>query len=279
MVKSKPKSPVMTSIFDLFTGKSELAQARWDQLRQETGKFPTIAWYPSCGKDFRDLHEVERTPSPPQLHIHTDYFYSQNRFQAGEEVYRDYGTLIVINSLFELQAKSTIDYQLNRSFVDFPAEAPLNLKSLLLYVEVKSLSKELSFIKPVLFLYKENINFLDEVLLGQGMRISHFIKVREGCGMGGNRKSVSIAYAFLANLRVQYLLVDHEEHTDFTLIAELIEKHAISPKNYSLQFSSSGSVINNTSGFVVRVLQLEPKCGFLDQSRLESILSYLSNNC
>ncbi|MBE7634092.1 DUF7663 domain-containing protein [Tenacibaculum finnmarkense] len=62
--------------------------------------------------------------------------------------------------------------------------------------------------KPVLYVVMENINFLDEILLKEQLPISHFIKVREGCGFGGNRKSISIVYAFLADLKTKYLLVD-----------------------------------------------------------------------
>ena len=40
------------------------------------------------------------------------------------------------------------------------------------------------------------------------IKISHFVKVREGCGFGGNKKSISIAYAFLSNFKTKYLLVE-----------------------------------------------------------------------
>ena len=39
------------------------------------------------------------------------------------------------------------------------------------------------------------------------VKISHLLKVREGCGMGGSRKSISIVHSFIAKLVIKYLIL------------------------------------------------------------------------
>jgi hypothetical protein len=110
--------------------------------------------------------------------------------------------------------------------------------------------------KPVIYFFMENINFLDEVLLKNKISLSHFIKVREGCGMGGNRKSISIAYAFLGELKVKHILVDNEEHTDRSLINSINIRHNIQPIKFELRNPSQRRDISDWSGFSVKVLDV-----------------------
>ena len=101
----------------------------------------------------------------------------------------------------------------------------------------------------------ENINFLDEVLLKNKISISHFIKVREGCGYGGNKKSISITYAFLGELKVKHILVDNQEHTDRALINSINTKHNIQPKKIELR-NPSPPINISWSGLKVKVLDV-----------------------
>lgn len=66
----------------------------------------------------------------------------------------------------------------------------------------------------MIFFLFENINFLDQVLLQHKIRISHFVKVREGTGFGGCGKSLLFIYAFLSVLGIKYLLVDNQPYDD-----------------------------------------------------------------
>ena len=65
----------------------------------------------------------------------------------------------------------------------------------------------------------ENINFLDQVILKNKLRISHIVKVREGAKWADNEReeiragriSISVVYAFIPLLNTEYILKDSEE--------------------------------------------------------------------
>lgn len=240
-------------IKDLFKGKTPKSQLRLDNLSKKLGQNPNIAWYPSAGLDFRDLIEVNRTSIQPDLHIHTDYHLGWTKLEIGE-IFNDERTKVSIINIDEIQFKKSIDFFVNPNYVDFPEDAPKEPLVLLLDVLIES--NNVTIEKPVLYIYMENINFLDEILLKEQLPISHLIKIREGCGMGGNRKSISIVYAFLCDLRIKYLLVDNEEHTDFELIHQLASKHNINLKNYHLRNISQRRNIADWSGFNAKVMKV-----------------------
>jgi len=74
--------------------------------------------------------------------------------------------------------------------------------------------------------------------------------------MGGNRKSISIAYAFLGELKVKHILVDNEEHTDRSLINSINIRHNIQPIKFELRNPSQRRDISDWSGFSVKVLDV-----------------------
>lgn len=227
-----------------------------DSLQSLIGDYPNIAWYPSAGLDFRDLIEVNRTEEiKSDIFFHTDYNRNWVKLKLGE-VFNDEQTRVAINCITELKFINKINYEINQEFVDFPEDAYSEPKIFLLDVQINSDSfGEIN--KPVIYFFMENINFLDEILLKNKIKLSHFIKVREGCGFGGNRKSISIAYAFLGELNVKYILVDQEEHTDKELIKSISNKHNIIPTKYELKNISQRRNIANWSGYSVKVLKVE----------------------
>ena len=258
---------------NLIEGKTKQSKLKFDHLIKHLGKSPNIAWYPSAGRDFRDLIEVNRTSIQPDLHIHTDYDLKSTKLKLGE-VFNDEKTKVSICNIEELQFINPIDFFVNPEFVDFPEEAPR--ASLLFLLDVKIELKGSTFNKPVLYIYMENINFLDEILLKKQISISHLIKIREGCGWGGNRKSISIVYAFLCNLKIKYLLIDSEEHTDFRLIHDLTDKHKLQLKNYHLKNISQRRNIDDWSGLEAKVMEVvckpEEK---LDDDRIHELLEVI----
>jgi hypothetical protein len=118
-------------------------------------------------------------------------------------------------------------------FPDLASPVP---KVFLLYVSVYS--KNTFFRKkPVIYFLFENINFLDKVLLKNEIQISHLLKVREGYGgSGGNGNSISVAYAFVVQLGVKYLLLDRGIYTDFELIEEIRAKYNLKLVNYHIRY-------------------------------------------
>lgn len=263
-------------ILKLLRGVNKDSQARLDTLINDLGNNPNILWYPSSGNDFRDILEftnerarLHKMQELPNLHIHTDYYTA--RLNLNEIVYTDTRTIVQIENKFELQLKNNIQYHINPEYVDFPNDAPDKPTIYLLDITVNS--NTLGEIKkPVLYFLFENINFLDEIILKNKISISHLVKVREGCGFGGNRKSISLVYAFISNLKTKYLLVDSEEHTDFKVIHQLQHKHNISPLLYDLIKTNS---IDSWSGFYVNVFSVLHREEQLDDDKLSKILNII----
>lgn len=193
-------------------------------LQARIGDSPNIAWYPSAGLDFRDLIEVDRTQAQPDIFFHTDYDAKNVELRCGV-LFEDINTRIYLHRITELAFKTPPVYVVNPDYVDFPELANPSPKVFLLDVEVNYQRGVLR--KPVVYFFMENINFLDEVLLRHGIKLSHFIKVREGMAWGGNRKSITSAYAFLGNLNVKHVLIDDSADPDKNLIQKLLSKHGL----------------------------------------------------
>jgi hypothetical protein len=195
-----------------------------EELFARLGDSPNIAWYPSAGLDFRDLVEVDRTQAQPEIFFHTDYDAKNVELRCGV-LFEDINTRIYLHRITELAFKTPTVYVVNPDYVDFPELANPSPKVFLLDVEVNYQRGVLR--KPVVYFFMENINFLDEVLLRHGIKLSHLIKVREGMAWGGNRKSITSAYAFLGNLNVKHVLIDDSADPDKNLIQKLLSKHGL----------------------------------------------------
>lgn len=240
-------------ILGLLKAASNEMQEDFEILISKIGKNPNTAWYPSSGNDFRDLIEANRTKTRPDLFIHTDYNSAWIKFECGE-VFNDGRTQVIITNVIELEFKEKINYFINPDFVTFSELANPTPRIYVLDVEIDCSFGLIK--KPVVYFFMENINFLDEILLKNKIKISHIFKVREGCGFGGNRKSISVAYAFLGNLKVKHVIVDDEEQTDKDLINTIAEKHHIRPEHFFLKNASQRRNIANWSGLGVKVLDV-----------------------
>ena len=263
----------MSAIFTILKGVDARSDNELKKIEKQTNN---IAWYPSAGLDFRDVLELSNPiyKELPDLFIHTDYkpdwslenpvFETFNLGPINNEFDNNFD--FIIDDVFELELTELIRYSVNANYVDFPNDAPRLPKVFLLYVSVNHDGNTIS--KPVLYFVFENINFLDEILLKFKIKITHFVKVREGCGFGGNRKSISIGYAFIAKLDVKYLFIDNEEHTDFELVNRIKRRHRVENCSCELNYINS---IDSWSGFSVNVFEV------VNDNNLNSILNQISN--
>jgi hypothetical protein len=201
-----------------------------------------LLWYPSAGKDFRDI--IEFSPARlkdrydpynievPDIYLHTDYNAHSVELNPGI-IYQDAHTCVTINQVHKLEVTRNIAYDNHSPYADRPYLLPIEPQAFLLMVTNKSDSYG-SVVRPVIYFYFENINFLKEVLLRHQIKVSHFVKVVEGCSFGGNRKSVSVAYPFLSELGTKYLMIDDEIHYDVKLALEIQKELNIQPMAYRL---------------------------------------------
>ena len=280
----------------LLEGNSEESQARLDELFRSTGDNPRTLWYPSAGNDYRDILELTHIKNPenirgkiniatdygitelPDFFIHTDYSTQWVTLRTGE-IFNDGRTVVTIEHLYELKFRDGlhINYYVNPDFVDFPEDAPKSPKIYLLDVKINS-NKLGEVKKPVFYFLFENINFLQEVLLKNRINISHIVKVREGCGFGGNEKCISVAYAFLSVLNTEYLIIDNETHFDFHLFEEMAKNLNLKLKDYELKGLNPICQITTPikwSDFHVNILKVTIKEGRLTRERMEKILELI----
>ena len=258
------------SILSLLAGSGRASQKALEELIIRVGTDPKTAWYPNSGLDFRDLCELKRTHGDvyeeehfPDLFIHTDYKPNwsqqvdpQRPFSIGNVNYHGLNEPITAH-VFEMHELNfldgiQVDYQVSPRFVDFPADALPSPKIFLLFMDIVSAFGVLHRISVIYFVM-ESINFLDQVILRNYVSITHFVKVREGCGMGGSRKSITIAYAFARLMGTRFMFIDLETHTDFKLTAQLAAKHLMGDMpRYGIEHIAN---IGQWSGFHVNLFQ------------------------
>lgn len=246
----------------ILTGLDKKAETKLKMVLETIGDNPNILWYPSAGRDFRDLMEAQiRTGITPDLFIHTDYNKELTKLTCGI-IYNDDKTKVIIHEVHHLTTTNLVNYYIDPKHINLPKYASLYPRVLLLdisidfehYTGVRTIIR-----KPLLFFIFENINFLDEILLKFKIPISHIVKIREGCAWGGNSKSITISYAFVSELNTQYLLIDSRLDVDFNLVQHLKKKHDIIPKNYNLKRVSQRSTICDWSGLSAQVFRVEHK--------------------
>ena len=197
---------------EIVKGADASAQQALDKLFTSLEE-ERILWYPSAGSDFRDLLETlspERQAlhglsEAPNIFIHTTYIRDYVPLNLGV-IRNDGRTVVEIQEKYEIVIKEEIDftYQVSKQYAEFRDYA--SVEPLIHLLKLRLHSNVLGVVEGWLFYFHfENHNFLQEIILKQQLRISHLVKVREGLGMGGNRQSITLVYALLANIGVRYL--------------------------------------------------------------------------
>lgn len=195
-----------------------------------------LLWYPSSGNDFtdvlnftsQDIDEINYN-NKPTLFIHNDY-YKDTYFNIsrGYKLYTNDGKQVEIKKEIKLKFKLNTkgEYLVKENYVDFYEESftvpYISLFEVTIgYIEAK-----------ILYFGFENIN-LFELFILNSIKIDFLIKVREGCGLGGNIMSITQVYFFLSNLKVKYLIIDNEIHWNNEVINLLRSKYKLMPMPYS----------------------------------------------
>lgn len=178
---------------------------------------PRIAWYPSCGIDFRPLlylHPSYATfapqpipePPPPEIFLYTDYYcFPEQIFFRSKLVLWDNRTKITVGEVEELP---WLDLPLNGGIVQRPALQAYLGRAFFLKIKVES--KQLGdFIYPVLYIIAENEAFCAQKILPQRGRISHLVHRRYGYSAGGGGLCSGIwLYNVLKRMGCQVLISD-----------------------------------------------------------------------
>jgi len=189
---------------------------------------PQISWYPSAGRDFRDLvflsqRYAEYNPANPvekvfpTVFLHTDYYPTlAGGIPDAGVLYEDDQTQVSAEHTEELPR---IALPLDDDIVSFShdARAEGNLGRVL-YREVKVETVTFGTIyAPLLYVFAENEAFCALKMLPHGAVVSHVVHVRYGGGHGGGLASGSWLLSVLARLQTRYFLTDghlHEQNGD-----------------------------------------------------------------
>jgi hypothetical protein len=244
---------------EFLTGKSAEANEHlerfWSQLRTST---PSVCWYPSAGECFRDLMVWKHwLGQEPDIFIHTDYWPAEllTKLREGNPVlHEDPNTVVRLTRASELELDRDIEYHVRGDFVDFADKANPEPRVQLLDITITSdICGQVS--RSVLYFYFENLNWFEEFVLKRGLQVSHLFKLREGCGFGGNRQSVTVVYGFLGLMGCRFLLCDQEVHFDWDLFGEYNREYG-GPANKAFAVQDRGNM-GWLSGFEVKGFSVE----------------------
>lgn len=271
-------------IQDLLRGQTSQAQQALDDFFANID-VERILWYPSAGKDYRDVMEMtherlalHQIPEAPNIICHTDYAYrwtGLDRDARCKTMHSNAHTTVRVIEKHPLvfTAGANIRYQIRTENISGSVETD---KPIIYLLKLKIKSDTLGEIHAHVFYFIfENYNFLEELILKKRLAITHFVKVRQGCGFGGCRKCISVFYSLLANIGVRYLLVDAEVHYCMNTHHSLAWRHRIRHKNYQLQRIG---IPLNWSGYHVRAFQVEPLSGALDDDSFNASLSAIARD-
>ena len=186
----------------------------FETMERLSEKF-SLSWYPSSGKCFQDLLAWRRIRPfdfpEPDLMIHTDCC-REIGFEKGDIIHKDKNTTVTITRKSQhLIDENNVFYSVQSPYAHFERRQRPELTLLEVQIESKQIG---TFTKPVLFFHFENYNWFQQFVLQGGLKLSHMFKLREGCGFGGNSKSISSMYGLLGHMGCKYLLADQEIHFD-----------------------------------------------------------------
>jgi len=266
-------------LLHLLRGKTPEAQRELEKVREGIDE-ERVLWYPSAGGDYRDVLEMTAArrslhgiDTAPNVIVHTDYDARASHLDR-QIIHEDPRTVVELEACFPLALAPAIEarYHVDARFAVFPDHAPS--ASTVHLAHLKFTSKALGVVRGSVFFFAwENYNFLADVLLAHRVRVSHLVKVCEGCGFGGCRTSISCVYAWLGSLGTEYLLVDDEIHFCRVTHDGLAARFGPNQENYTLE---PLALIGRWSGFRVRAFRVAPDEGHLTLSGLENRLAAIS---
>lgn len=216
----------MHLLAQLLNGSHPRSRDRLDALWESLPEDPNICWYPSAGSCFRDLLIWNHYPAlanvpEPDLYIHTDY----SRPGRVPQDHNDGRTRVTLQMRDRLELPPEIAYQVDPAYASLAGAAADRPIVELIHVHAESKTVG-SIDKPVLYFHFENFNWFEQFALKRGLRVSHVFKLREGCGMGGARTSVSNLYPFLAQIGCRHLIADQEIHLSKPVLHRFLSANA-----------------------------------------------------
>ena len=186
-------------IIDLISGIQARDASLFDEFVGRSTLNPYTLWYLSAGLDFRDVLEcsTERRLChdfpEPGIYVHSDQTLPYVIAESSDILYCDGRSTVVV------MAKSAVV-----TIGAYPAVLMLLQIESDLYGQI---------IVPVIYIVANNLDLFSDILVANNVAISHFVKVREGCG-GYPERSINNEIDRLPLLGVRYALLDHQTKTE-----------------------------------------------------------------
>ena len=260
--------PLSRNLKGCHAAGQEALDALWSALPEQ----PSVCWYPSAGNCFRDLliwnHYSALAEAPePDLYIHTDY----GRPGRIPEDYDDGRTRITPLARYRLVVSSAINYQVEPAYASHAGRSAEYPIVELLHVRAESGTVG-TIEKPVLYFHFENFNWFEQFVLQRGLSLTHLFKLREGCGFGGARTSVSNLYPFLAQIGCRWLVADQEIHINRHIMERYLNQYASDgPKPFTIERKGG---IGRLSDMDVKAFSIHPDDG--DRRWLDTALEQIT---
>jgi len=171
---------------------------------------PNIFWYPSAGKDFRgnvfltDRYIEHNKKHHGKRYLKPDLFVFnclgigeveeiKNNIKLNKPLFEDDITKIIGKNLQEFGIKSNmLNLTINPNYVENEMVIKPQKGKEAFYFEIRILDKEDNHIESqrVLYLIHENIDVFQKIILKGYLNVLYLCATREGCGMGGCKKSI-----------------------------------------------------------------------------------------
>jgi hypothetical protein len=184
------------------------------------GREPKIAWYPSSGFDTQDVIRLQQ--EDPDIYFHTDTFFGTDInninqfFSEGliDMIQYGIGDGIILRRIDVNDPIIDLRFRRRLKFIKDPNDrrAYLFRGAYLFNVQITySIGTEPTIIiKPIIYFIMDDINFFDEFILKNNIRICYLVRKRQGERNLNNHRdiSLSILFPFLGQIGVQCLLLD-----------------------------------------------------------------------
>ena len=261
-------------IKDILRGRTPVAQEALDELFNRIGDNPQILWYPSAGNDYRDIHEFYGTQyennhpytneQKPTLFIHSDAHADWINLNVGQVFNgNEYAmgfnppiTPILIRQRHELTLIPPYNFNINPEYVHFNP----GIQGGIIYLLDISIypNTEWEINNQVIYFLFENMNFLEEVLLNNDIKVSHIVKIRDGYGMGGGGNvNHAVLRAFFKVLETKFFITDNNnfvhDNIEQNILEYLMDEYPIEIKNFNLEPIRQ---VHNWSGYNVDVCKI-----------------------
>ena len=204
-----------------------------NELHDRTLKKKSIAWYPSCGMDFRALfylHPLYADHNPaseaetfPEVFFYTDYYRhnGDSDFVRGSVLYADDRTKVTVLNIEELPK---LNLSLNDHLIDI--SKPHSYSNRMFDMKLSLETPKGNIQQRVIYAYVMNEAFYAHYLVPNKISVSYIVHVRYGVGFGGAKASGAWLLNVLDKLNCKVFVSDgqHDFHNGDHLAVQYFEE-------------------------------------------------------